>query len=270
MKTKKGFTLIELLVVISIIALLLSILMPSLQKVKEQAKTIVCASQLRQQGIGFVSYSTDHFKYPKPILPGWWPFGGLGWNDASVPLADTDTRWQPSGLAALFIADYLKDPEFFFCPAASKKWTAPGRPLVYEIEWKGYYDTWGPNGADVYAWFTHVYSGYPYWVGYKSGSALYDEKFEKDIAQNHTSRSESIIITDSICTYDPPGGAGTYEDAEKDPVFANHVVGGELTGGNILYNDASVKWQKMKPLIENGDKHWRLRIVQGKGFNFWF
>jgi len=48
------------------------------------------------------------------------------------------------------------------------------------------------------------------------------------------------------------------------------MVGGELTGGNILYNDASVKWQKMKPLIENGDKHWRLRIVQGKGFNFWF
>jgi len=74
MVRKKGFTLIELLVVISIIAMLLAILMPSLQKVKEQAKNITCASQLRQQGIAFVSYSTDYYKYPRPILPGWWPW----------------------------------------------------------------------------------------------------------------------------------------------------------------------------------------------------
>lgn len=43
-----GFTLIELLVVISIIALLLSILMPALNKVKESARKVLCASQMRQ------------------------------------------------------------------------------------------------------------------------------------------------------------------------------------------------------------------------------
>ena len=59
-KTKKGFTLIELLVVIAIIALLLSILMPSLQKVKEQARSAVCKSNLKQWGLCFSMYLVDN------------------------------------------------------------------------------------------------------------------------------------------------------------------------------------------------------------------
>jgi len=60
MDKKKGFTLIELLVVISIIALLLSILMPSLQKVKQQARILVCKSNLHQLGVANVSYAADN------------------------------------------------------------------------------------------------------------------------------------------------------------------------------------------------------------------
>ena len=50
MAGKKGFTLIELLVVIAIIALLLSILMPALNSVKERGKRVVCLNNLRQLG----------------------------------------------------------------------------------------------------------------------------------------------------------------------------------------------------------------------------
>ena len=58
LKFKKAFTLIELLVVISIIALLLSILMPALNKAKTIARKVVCSSQIKQISLGVIAYST--------------------------------------------------------------------------------------------------------------------------------------------------------------------------------------------------------------------
>jgi len=55
----KGFTLIELLVVISIIALLLAILLPALNKARQQARKLVCTSNMRQIGIASQAYLID-------------------------------------------------------------------------------------------------------------------------------------------------------------------------------------------------------------------
>ena len=57
---RSGFTLIELLVVVSIIALLVSILLPSLQRARDQAKAVVCSSQMRGLTQGLGNYTTDH------------------------------------------------------------------------------------------------------------------------------------------------------------------------------------------------------------------
>ncbi len=69
---KKAFTLIELLVVISIIALLLTILLPSLQKVKQIARRTVCKSNLRQLGVSLLLYAEDYkgkFPYKNELAP---------------------------------------------------------------------------------------------------------------------------------------------------------------------------------------------------------
>ena len=61
-----GFTLIELLVVIAVIGLLMSVLLPSLQKAKEAGRKVVCLAHLRSVGTGLAAYTTNYDEW----LPG--------------------------------------------------------------------------------------------------------------------------------------------------------------------------------------------------------
>ncbi|MHC4556238.1 MAG: type II secretion system protein [Planctomycetota bacterium] len=112
-KRRNAFTLIELLVVISIIALLLSILLPALGKIKEGARSISCRSNLRQLSMALTLYEQDYDC--KPI---------------SVRSSDPD----PPRYWCSKIAPYMSDPRYekdqaknlkgamkvLYCPSAVK------------------------------------------------------------------------------------------------------------------------------------------------------
>jgi len=108
---KNGFTLVELLVVIAIIALLMAILMPALQRVKEQANEVMCRANLRQYGVAHAMYLDDFDdRYPDA-------WHSLVKNESPVPGFERFCRWHspqypPDGP----FWPYLKDKKVHLCP----------------------------------------------------------------------------------------------------------------------------------------------------------
>lgn len=132
---EQGFTLIELLVVISVVALLMAILMPGLQRAKRQARAVVCQTHLRQWGAILATYvNENHGRLPEPPTANqndprfqeWqtWAYGwggGWGWG--------RDLR----------VYDRAKDIRY--CPMATK----PANPMGIPGQGRGgTFLAWGP------------------------------------------------------------------------------------------------------------------------------
>ena len=115
-KNKSGFTLVELLVVISIIALLVSILMPALGKARAQARDVVCKANLKQWALCkdlYLTENDDRF---------WSGFGGsLWWMSAMRPYMDDidEIRCCPTAVKQVSNIDGTPGPGFGKAPFAA-------------------------------------------------------------------------------------------------------------------------------------------------------
>ena len=145
-----GFTLIELLVVIAIISLLVSILLPSLNRAKELAKRVVCASNLRNVAAAYVLYATEQSgNVPIPVG---YASSAKQWNYLI---------WDPSGrgyiqFGYLYLAGLMSEPKLFYCPEDAS----------FDVWW----NPWPPETEDPTKWTRAGYSCRPeaLWVSQAS------------------------------------------------------------------------------------------------------
>ncbi len=136
---RAAFSLVELLVSIGVIALLMSVLVPSLGRARNQARSVTCMSRVRQLGLAFHAYAHDHDDYALPTCVNartfWW--GQLN------PDGVDHTR----GLMWPYLASELRAQGVYECPAqAYGTYGLQGKPFNEPDDPKWITSTYGYNG----------------------------------------------------------------------------------------------------------------------------
>jgi len=233
-KGRAAFTLIELLVVISIIGLLMSILIPSLAKVREQARRTVCSSHVRQFVFGCHAYASSHDDF----LPGGHSDDQIAQNEVTIMLA-AETRRE---LVAL-----IEDERMLECPSLTRPfgepggWFIPGNGYLIGYNYLGGHRAtpWTPAADSAIdpneygAWLS------PQKAGAKGNLALVTEL-------NTWSTYEH-----NLYTFAPHGARGAItEGGDSRNSGAGGLPSDELgaIGGNQGALDGSVGWKHMEEM----------------------
>jgi prepilin-type N-terminal cleavage/methylation domain-containing protein/prepilin-type processing-associated H-X9-DG protein len=210
-----AFTLIELLVVISIIALLISLLLPALGEARRQVMVVKCAMNLKSYAMGLTVYATDEGsgQYPPHSLGNETTARSL-WGEAPGFTFFPDTYGSSDPYLAMF-RDVIcgGDMQILWCPLHTYH-DNPLRPEVY----LGQTD---PDFPDL--WYEESHNNY--YAGYWRFANMFHPLGDDGWTQSGNSRTDG-----------PPTGPGSSQDAIlADPVYSERL-------GPTPYADPHLNW----------------------------
>ncbi|HBG26055.1 MAG: hypothetical protein A2Y10_03105 [Planctomycetes bacterium GWF2_41_51] len=258
-KNGRAFTLVELLVVISIIAMLLAILLPSLAKAREVARRAVCGNNLKQLGTGWHLYAAEHKDtFPvggtqggknKSIYPFWFHYrhGIAGYmptftvDNARLLPADDKRAIKPQ--------DSKRISRIWYCPSHAEKMIAGIRE--YDVA-KGV--TGGPSNTKIkipavgFSYNPHVSLFNCQKVYALKEASRVPILFDFYVPDGTTSSEDGTISRGlpNLCPTPMPDATGNYRDSY---FFAEGVSGAHKGMSNFLCADGHIQLNKGTGLV---------------------
>ena len=240
MRRRKGFTLIEILVAIAIIALLMAMLMPALEKAKDLARGTVCKANLRNYSIAMMLYLEDnddmfcepdkcYFSQvePFPVESSLTNYLHLRWCNGNVYL-----REHPEYGGTLY--PYIKDARAFICPTLRRMATGASQDHLYTDQISNYYP-----------WYNYTMNAY--------------------LGSTNSSVQDSVVMR----SYEVLHPAQTYSFTEESPlVDPLYSVSGLNDTFMVPGSDSMISDWLTHPTV-NGSHHLIKPGPEGVGEPFW-
>lgn len=242
MRDRKGFTLIELLMVIAITAVLLSVAMPSLVRVKEQARGIYCRSNLKQMCAAAAAYAMSCDDY--------YPIAYYQRNSAGQEGSSLFPQDPPSDIR---LNDVIPEAvSFLYCWDFTTIVAADGRTVIRPgLLWQG--DTLEkvqlcPSYKGSDNWSGTPYTGYNYntsYIGHGQGESFNSAVFTGTVKSSPDASGQPIVMPAKTSHIRNPAASVIFGDG--------HYAG----GANKLMRS---------PLVWEGDTDWDVRIGGTQGY----